>query len=191
MLCVLIASKVQGTFFHGIQHYPPTETDSRTVFSGAYGGHPSEGAYSTAHYSQTVAVPSRGYPLVSTYYPSTYNSNHNQGYQQVHGDSRTFQSYNQVYHDNGYRTGQVNHPEVISYGLYRSNSGSHSSGTHSQRYTNHHVQSYHQHRPLYRNMALAIDQRHDYGDEYIASSSSGQGDSHGAHSQHSNVNTTH
>ncbi|XP_023012247.1 uncharacterized protein [Leptinotarsa decemlineata] len=118
ILFLVFATTVNGGFLTG--HHPyPAVISSRTVVSGAVGGGPTNGAYSSSQSSQTVSSPSQLQSSISTFLPAItygYSSRQNQNGQNQGGQGGQGQNgQNQGQGGYGY---SANSPSVLAYGTY-------------------------------------------------------------------------
>lgn len=104
LLCFIGIVTVHGSYVNDISHNVPsarTISQTQTIHGGAIGGNPSAGAFSSAYFSQRVAVPSRVHPVTSTSYsgntPGVLGSFQSQNFQ----GSQNSQGYNQGYQNVG------------------------------------------------------------------------------------------
>lgn len=130
LLCIAIIATVRGGILPGIQHQMPISSavvHSRTIYGGAIGGNPSNGAFSAAQYSQTVSAPAHVQSVISTHHPNNYGNNQENQHYYQHQNNQGSQG--QGYHGGASRGGQIgqqsggsslNHPDVIAFGLYNS-----------------------------------------------------------------------
>lgn len=107
MLCFIGILMVHGSYVQEPSHHVPsarTVVHSQTIHGGAIGGNPSTGAFSSAHFSQTFAVPSRGRPMSSIPYSRNIAGVQGSFQSQNFPGIQNFQGSNQGYQNSGQRS---------------------------------------------------------------------------------------